>query len=88
MLFTGDAPAETERFWKPERVHVLKVSHHGARTGTGEVVLSRFRPQLALIGVGPNPYGHPHPEVLARLERFGLEVRRTDREGAIRVLLW
>ncbi|AEB12966.1 DNA internalization-related competence protein ComEC/Rec2 [Marinithermus hydrothermalis] len=88
VLFTGDAPTETERFWKPERVHVLKVSHHGARTGTGELVLSRFRPQLALIGVGPNPYGHPHPEVLARLERFGLEVHRTDREGAIRVLLW
>ena len=67
-------------------VEALKVSHHGYQSGTSEVLLERTRPRVALIGVGPNPFGHPHPEVLERLERHGAEVRRTDQDGAVRVL--
>jgi len=41
---------------------------------------------VALIGVGRNPHGHPHPEVLERLARRGIRVYRTDQHGAVRVL--
>jgi len=41
-------------------------------------------PRVAVISCGRgNPFGHPHPDVLRRLRDAGVEVHRTDREGAI-----
>jgi competence protein ComEC len=52
-----------------------------------EEFLGRVKPQIALISAGEeNPYGHPSREVLERLERAGVRVLRTDRDGAIHVL--
>jgi len=46
--------------------------------------LEQARPQLAVISVGArNPFRHPSPEVLARLEAAGARVYRTDRDGAV-----
>ncbi|TBH21246.1 DNA internalization-related competence protein ComEC/Rec2 [Thermus thermamylovorans] len=85
-LLLADVPQEVERRLAVEEVAVLKVSHHGSRTGTAEVLLERTRPRVALIGVGRgNPYGQPHPEVLERLAARGAKVYRTDRHGAVRV---
>ncbi|WP_337845569.1 ComEC/Rec2 family competence protein [Thermus sp.] len=85
-LLLADLPQEAEKALEVPPVEVLKVSHHGARTGTSPALLERARPRVALIGVGRNPYGHPHPEVLERLEAHGVRVYRTDRDGAVRVL--
>ncbi|MEZ0348016.1 MAG: DNA internalization-related competence protein ComEC/Rec2 [Thermus sp.] len=85
-LLLADLPAELEAALEVDRVEVLKVSHHGSRTGTSEALLARTKPQVALVGVGKNPFGHPHPEVLERLEAQGVRVLRTDQHGAIRVL--
>ncbi|GGM92651.1 DNA internalization-related competence protein ComEC/Rec2 [Thermus composti] len=84
-LLLADLPQAVEAQLHPGRVEAIQISHHGARTGTSETLLERARPQVALIGVGKNPYGHPHPEVLKRLEARGIRVLRTDRVGAIRV---
>jgi len=84
-LFTGDAPVEAEALWSSEKVDILKVGHHGSDTSTGEQLLLGFKPEMALIGVGNNPYGHPTRSVLERLNRHGVEIRRTDLEGAIRI---
>ncbi|MCX7784105.1 MAG: ComEC/Rec2 family competence protein, partial [Meiothermus sp.] len=86
-LFTGDAPMSAETLWEAEKVDILKVGHHGSDTSTGEHLLQGFRPGLALIGVGNNPYGHPTRSVLERLNQHGVEIRRTDLEGAIRITL-
>lgn len=64
---------------------VLKVSHHGSRGATSAAFLAAVRPRLAIVSVGPNPYGLPHVETLARLRRAGIPVLRTDRSGAIRI---
>ena len=85
-LLLADLPREVEARLPVGEVEALKVSHHGSQSGTSEVLLERTRPRVALIGVGPNPFGHPHPEVLERLERHGAEIRRTDQDGAVRVL--
>lgn len=89
-LFTGDAPAFVERAVSDrlgDGVEVLKVSHHGSDTGTDPLFLARAHPELALVSVGRgNRYGHPAPVVLARLRRAGVEIRRTDEEGPVRVL--
>jgi competence protein ComEC len=60
------------------------VGHHGSRTATADAWLDELRPELAVISVGAhNTYGHPTPEVLARLRAHGVRVLRTDRDGTI-----
>jgi len=88
ILLTGDAPIEVEQrlVWRKilkERMDVLKVGHHGSDTSTSEELLEVTRPQVAIIGVGKNSYGHPSEEVLKRLDKFGVKVKRTDQDGNI-----
>src|SRR5207302_629678 len=52
--------------------------------GAVEAAGSAWRPALALISVGAhNNYGHPAPEVVARLAAHDVRVLRTDRDGTI-----
>jgi competence protein ComEC len=69
-------------------VTVLKLGHHGSRTSTTEAWLDALRPRIALVSCGhPSPFGHSHPEVLARLQARGIALRRTDLAGAVTVTL-
>lgn len=91
ILLTGDADGETEKrlVWRGllrqdfGRLDVLKVGHHGAREGTSRDLLEAVRPKLAVISVGKNKFGHPSEEVTTRLAEFGVEIKRTDRDGDI-----
>jgi competence protein ComEC len=88
ILFTGDIEAESEpamRRWGPQlRADVLKAAHHGSRTSSGAGFLRAVDPELAIVSVGAyNKFGHPAPEVLARLVDTGVAVYRTDRCGAV-----
>lgn len=88
MLLTGDADVLAERSFAAAAgdVDVLKVGHHGSRTSTGEELLERTRPEVALISAGRgNRYQHPHRAVLTRLQQTGLRLYRTDEDGAVRV---
>src|SRR5207244_3020990 len=86
LLLMGDAQREAEAALPPRRADVLKVGHHGSATGTGSALLERTRPRLALLSVGAqNAFGHPHPEVLARLQAAGARILRTDRDGTFTV---
>ncbi len=89
MLFTGDVPGTIEDRLSRERpdlvkAQVLKVSHHGSSSSSSRLFLSTVEPELAVISVGRgNRYGHPSPQVLARLLASDIEVRRTDRDGTL-----
>ena len=90
LLLTGDIGADVERAIIPRLVpaqtRILKVAHHGSRTSTSRELLEAWRPQIALISCGrANPFGHPAPEVIARLEAFGARIYRTDLDGEITV---
>ena len=62
--------------------------HHGSKSSSCEEFLRATAPELALISAGANnPYGHPAPETLDRLEALGSQVRRTDQEGSVTVSL-
>jgi competence protein ComEC len=66
------------------RSELLKVGHHGSRFGTTDNFLDRVQPRWAIISVGRNnPFGHPSPEVLARLRRHGVRPILTLDEGAV-----
>jgi len=40
-------------------------------------------PEVGIVSVGRNYYGHPSSKVLQILNKAGVEIRRTDREGTI-----
>jgi competence protein ComEC len=64
---------------------ILKVAHHGSRMTTSDAFLSQVQPQVAVISVGPNVYGHPTPDTLQRLDQIGCQVLRTDWQGAVQL---
>ena len=69
-----------------QHADVLKVGHHGSKTSTTEPFLDSVHPAFALISVGSeNLYGHPHSDVLERLNQAKIEVLRTDQAGAITI---
>lgn len=85
-LLTGDAPSEAEeamvRREGPWIAQVFKAGHHGSATSTGSRILSETRPRDVVISCGRNNmYGHPSPDVLARIRFVGARALRTDREG-------
>jgi competence protein ComEC len=91
MVLMGDAGEAVEAAiageLAPAALRVLKAGHHGSRTSTSQVLLDAARPVAALVSAGRgNMYGHPSAEVVARLERAGAAIFRTDRDGEIDVL--
>ncbi len=87
FLLTGDLPSSRES-WLLEnnldlRAQVLKAGHHGSKHSSGADFLKFVAPEEAIISVGKNSYGHPHPDVLERLREQGVEFYRTDEKGNI-----
>lgn len=88
FLFTGDAESESERVILDDGygvgTDVLKCGHHGSSSSTTQAFLSQVDPRYAVISCGlDNSYGHPHKEVLARLEKQGVTLYRTDQDGTV-----
>lgn len=87
MLLTGDLGFEGEqnllRDGLADSVDVWKVSHHGSKYSGSEEFLKVLRPNLSLISVGKNNYGHPNPELLERLNIIGSHIETTLEHGAL-----
>ncbi len=86
VLLQADAglPVEWRLQGRVGPVALLKVGHHGSRSATGDAWLDELRPGDAVISVGArNTYGHPAPEVVARLGAHGIRIWRTDEAGDI-----
>ena len=88
FLFTGDieAGAEKELIGSGEDLNVdfLKVAHHGSKYSSSDEFLDAASPEVAIISVGKNnPYGHPHPETLDKLNARNIKILRTDEIGDI-----
>ena len=67
---------------------LLKVAHHGSKTASTDAFLEAVGPRLAVVSAGAdNPYGHPAPSTIARLEATGAQVFRTDEDGTVEVSL-
>lgn len=66
-------------------IDVLHVGHHGSASSSNEGFLEETRPEIVIISVGDNDYGHPAPSTLQRLESIGATIYRTDRVGTIEI---
>lgn len=93
LLLTGDIDARTEamllaRHGGALAADVLVPPHHGSRSSSSPAFVGGVSPQLTLFSAGyRNRFGHPAGEVLARYEASGIDMHRTDREGALAVRL-
>lgn len=89
FMLTGDAPLSIEQYLA--RTHggtleseVLKLGHHGSRTSTAEEFLRVVAPEYAVVSASAdNRYGHPHEEVIDRVEQAGIELLSTAEAGTI-----
>jgi len=94
-IFTGDLEKEGERILLDayedtgllagqKECDLLKVAHHGSSNSTSVEFLQWINPKYAIISCGKdNSYGHPHKEVLMRLETEEIPYRITYEEGAV-----
>lgn len=87
MLLTGDLGFEGEEelldMGVLEDIDVWKVSHHGSKYSGSEEFLGCILPNVSLISVGKNFYGHPTDEILERLTNVGSQTWTTLDSGAI-----
>lgn len=103
-LLTGDAGQSVQdeilaTLEVPE-VEVFKVPHHGSKTGMIDEFLEAASPELTVISVGKNQWGHPTKEVIEQLTHFfqnasfagakssNLEIKilRTDQHGEVEIV--
>ena len=96
IMFTGDA--EGAKSEDPEKLilekyknnldildcDIYKLGHHGSSTSSSQEFLDAISPEIGIISCGlDNDYGHPHEEVIERLENAQIEYYRTDELGTI-----
>ena len=88
FLFSGDATTKVEKqiLEKNIDVDVYKVAHHGSNTSNSSKFLEKLNPEYGIISCGKdNSYGHPHDEIVKRLEKKNIKLYRTDELGTILV---
>jgi competence protein ComEC len=86
FLFTGDveahAEAELTKLGGALQANVLKVPHHGSATSSSDAFLKEVSPAIAVISAGAvNRFGHPNPDVVARLKATGANVIELAKRG-------
>ncbi len=87
-LFTGDIGFTTENYITDEYdidVDILKVAHHGSKFSTGMGFLLEATPEISVIQVGKNRFGHPTQATLSRLQSIGSSIYRNDENGTVHV---
>jgi len=88
-ILPGDLPAWAESLLVVQgaelRSQLLIAGHHGSRNSNSIAWLAAVSPEMVAISCGRyNSYGHPDPEMLARVSAAGCtNVMRTDQNGTL-----
>lgn len=87
FLFTGDIEEAAEKkllAWQNIlQSDILKVAHHGSSTSTNLEFLDKVNPNIAVITVGKNHFGHPSQKIIEKLEDKNIQIYRTDEDGTV-----
>ena len=59
-------------------VEVYKVNHHGSRFSSTDAWLDAISPEVAIISVGDNSFGHPTANALGRLHDHDVQTYWTN----------
>lgn len=87
LLITGDMNSATERklietYDLPD-IEVQMAGHHGSKYSTSAELLETARPEVGILSVGENSFGHPTQEAMGRMAAAGMTLYRTDWQGNI-----
>lgn len=88
FLLTGDAGTTLEKEMMQNDVSatILKAGHHGSNTSSSEEFIRAVKPEVTILSYGKeNKYGHPHAEVVDRLQAIGSNIYATADLGTIMV---
>lgn len=90
MLFMGDANFKSEEYlmknYNLEKIHLLKLGHHGSKSSSNATFLELLSPDLALISAGfDNKFNHPNQETLERLKKLNVEYYVTNEVGTVEI---
>ena len=64
-------------------IEVLIAGHHGSKYSTSEELLETVWPEVGVLSVGENSFGHPAQEAMGRMAAAGMTLYRTDWQGNI-----
>jgi len=89
MLLTGDAGETVMNQIAAEAgdIDIIKVPHHGSKTGMSDLFLKEVKPEAAIISVGEsNRYNHPAQVSLDLLNKNKVKIFRTDKSGEVEII--
>jgi len=92
LLLTGDidVPAEQALLASgmPLKVRWLLLPHHGSHSSSSEAFIEAAGAEGALVSRSlHNAFGHPHPDVVRRIETSGAQLYDTAEQGALQIRL-
>lgn len=89
ILLTGDLEKEGEKTLIDKNIdlqsEILKVGHHGSKSSSSQEFIDKVKPEISLISVGKNSYGHPGQDIQDRLKNINSKIYRTDESGTIKI---
>lgn len=86
FLLTGDAGValEKEMLTQDVTATVLKAGHHGSNTSSSQSFIQMVHPEVTVLSYGEdNKYGHPHEEVVERLQAIDSKIYATAEAGNV-----
>ncbi|MEB2280681.1 MBL fold metallo-hydrolase [Lysinibacillus xylanilyticus] len=86
FLLTADAgiALEKEMMQNDVKATILKAGHHGSNTSSSAEFIQKVHPKVTILSYGEgNKYGHPHAEVVERLQALGSKIYATAEEGTV-----
>ena len=88
FLLTGDIEKKVEydliNSNAPLEADLLQIPHHGSDSSSSNLFLYKVKPKYGVISVGQdNPFNHPNPRIISRLEKHGINIYRTDQQNTI-----
>lgn len=90
LLNLGDLSAKADELllqhYPQLQADMVKLGHHGSKHSTSDQLLAQLSPKIALISAGVNNrYGHPHDELIAKLNEWHIPYLATNEKGAIQL---
>ncbi|MFJ7983298.1 MBL fold metallo-hydrolase [Lysinibacillus xylanilyticus] len=86
FLLTADAGVALEKEMMQDDVKatILKAGHHGSNTSSSAEFIQAVHPEVTILSYGEgNKYGHPHAEVVERLQAIGSKIYATAEAGTV-----
>ncbi|MFQ5588579.1 MAG: ComEC/Rec2 family competence protein [Nitrospiria bacterium] len=90
LLLAADAGPDTQQklveiYGNQLHSDLIKIPHHANETEVFQPFIETVHPRIAVLTIGPNPYGAPNPEVLEAYKEAGVRLYRSDQHGSIHV---